>query len=249
MDATRKASRNTPLPKKYAPKVWEEIVGQSEAVETLKGMVRLRVGRPIMLIGESGTGKSTLAEVFARAWTCDAPVGVNPCNQCPSCVANLDRQDYCGPWADGKVTRIGMADNDPDKAVEQAIEALYLSAGVVILNEADRMLKESNRLLTVLEHDPVELRPVILTAVKDSDFMRHGGQLLGRCLELRTEPVGPDEMVTHLQAIHRKETGTDLPVEVATKLIERLGDRSGRVRDALAALEGHILRSAVRGAP
>ena len=73
---------------KYRPQVFDDIVGQEAPIAALRQSVKTgKIGHAYLFCGQRGTGKTTIARVFARAVNCMHPVNGNPCNECASCKA------------------------------------------------------------------------------------------------------------------------------------------------------------------
>ncbi|MDI6798042.1 MAG: AAA family ATPase, partial [Desulfatibacillaceae bacterium] len=74
------------LARKYRPQTFDDVVAQSHVTQTLKNAISSnRVAHALLFSGPRGTGKTTLARIFAKAMNCaEGPVST-PCNQCPSC--------------------------------------------------------------------------------------------------------------------------------------------------------------------
>ena len=74
------------LYRKWRPKTFDEVTGQSHITDTLKTQVASsRLSHAYLFTGTRGTGKTTCAKILARAVNCERPVDGNPCNQCPAC--------------------------------------------------------------------------------------------------------------------------------------------------------------------
>ncbi len=72
----------------FRPKVFSDVLGQQDAVATLKAQLRQALPMPLLLSGEPGTGKTTLSQVVARALNCTAPAADgSPCLSCECCEA------------------------------------------------------------------------------------------------------------------------------------------------------------------
>ena len=75
------------LYRKYRPRRFEDVVGQTAIVTALCNQVRTgHIGHAYLFTGTRGTGKTTCAKILARAVNCENPVDGNPCNRCPACL-------------------------------------------------------------------------------------------------------------------------------------------------------------------
>ena len=78
----------TALYRKWRPADFEDVKGQDFIVQTLKNqIVSGRIGHAYLFCGTRGTGKTSIAKIFARAVNCDNPREGSPCGECPSCQA------------------------------------------------------------------------------------------------------------------------------------------------------------------
>ena len=74
------------LYRKYRPRTFSEVVGQSHITDTLQRQVAEgRVGHAYLFTGTRGTGKTTCARILAKAVNCEHPVDGAPCCRCDSC--------------------------------------------------------------------------------------------------------------------------------------------------------------------
>ena len=75
------------LARKWRPQTFDEVVGQDHVVRTLKNAItQNRISQAYLLAGPRGTGKTTLARIFAKALNCKDGPTIKPCGVCPSCV-------------------------------------------------------------------------------------------------------------------------------------------------------------------
>ena len=78
------------LYRKFRPQTFEEVKGQEHIVTTLRNQIKSdRIGHAYLFCGTRGTGKTTIAKLFARAVNCENPIDGSPCNECKTCKAIL----------------------------------------------------------------------------------------------------------------------------------------------------------------
>ena len=76
------------LYRKWRPSNFEEVKGQDHIVTTLKNQIEMnRIGHAYLFCGTRGTGKTSIAKIFAKAVNCEHPVNGSPCNECAMCRA------------------------------------------------------------------------------------------------------------------------------------------------------------------
>ena len=76
----------TALYRKWRPTSFQQVKGQDHIVQTLQNqIVSGRIGHAYLFCGTRGTGKTSIAKIFARAVNCEHPVDASPCNQCEIC--------------------------------------------------------------------------------------------------------------------------------------------------------------------
>ena len=73
----------TALYRKFRPDEFDDVKGQDHIVTTLKNQINAdRIGHAYLFCGTRGTGKTTIAKIFAKAVNCEHPVNGSPCNEC-----------------------------------------------------------------------------------------------------------------------------------------------------------------------
>ena len=74
------------LYRKFRPDEFEDVKGQDAIVKTLKNQIKAeRIGHAYLFCGTRGTGKTTVAKIFAKAVNCENPVDGSPCGECAMC--------------------------------------------------------------------------------------------------------------------------------------------------------------------
>ena len=76
----------TALYRKWRPVSFDEVKGQDHIVKTLKNQITSgRIGHAYLFCGTRGTGKTSIAKIFAKAVNCESPVDGSPCGECSMC--------------------------------------------------------------------------------------------------------------------------------------------------------------------
>ncbi|HOF42831.1 MAG TPA: AAA family ATPase, partial [Candidatus Moranbacteria bacterium] len=76
----------TSLYRKYRPQTFSDVIGQTHIVQTLSNAIKHgKIGHAYLFTGPRGTGKTTLARIFAQAINCAKSDGANPCLKCDAC--------------------------------------------------------------------------------------------------------------------------------------------------------------------
>ena len=76
----------TALYRKFRPTVFEDVKGQDHIITTLQNQIKAnRIGHAYLFCGTRGTGKTTVAKIFAKAVNCEHPVDGSPCGECAMC--------------------------------------------------------------------------------------------------------------------------------------------------------------------
>lgn len=153
------------LARKYRPKCLADLVGQPTIVQTITNAMKAgKLHQAYLLVGQFGSGKSSLSRILAAMENCETSPGINPCGKCQICKsifdgkhADVEELDAAGNFA--KVEQVR-------KLKEAALYAPIDGARVkyFILDEAHRMSEASNdSLLKLIEEPPQHVRFVLCT--------------------------------------------------------------------------------------
>ncbi len=217
------------LYRKYRPRTFSDVVGQSHITDTLRRQVQEgRLSHAYLFTGTRGTGKTTCAKILAKAVNCEHPVNGDPCNRCPSCLG-LDS----GAILD--VLELDAASNNSvDNVRALREEAVYTPGSVkkrVYIIDEVHMLSTSafNALLKILEEPPEHLMFILAT----TEVHKVLPTIRSRCQQFAFKRILPADIAARLTQVAGQE-GIDLAPSGA-ELIARLAD--GGLRDALSLLD------------
>jgi len=217
------------LYRKWRPRTFDDVVGQSHITDTLKRQVREgRLSHAYLFTGTRGTGKTTCAKILARAVNCEHPVDGEPCNHCPACLG----------IENGSVMEVVEQDAASNNGVDQIRvlrdEAIYSPATVrkrVYIVDEVHMLSTAafNALLKILEEPPEHLMFILAT----TELHKVPATIKSRCQQFAFKRISPIDIAQRLKFVAGEE-GIPLTAEGAA-LLARLAD--GGMRDALSLLD------------
>lgn len=218
------------LARKYRPQTFAEVLGQDAIVTTLKNAIKQnRLAHGYLFCGSRGTGKTTLARVFAKALNCKHPsANFEPCNICPSC-----REITSGNSLD--VMEIDGASHRGIDDIRQINENVGYtpSSGkykIYIIDEVHMLTKEAfNALLKTLEEPPAQVKFFFATTEPHKVLPT----ILSRCQRFNLNRIPVDEIIAKLTSI-----ANDLKITIHEDAVRLLAIRAdGGLRDAESLLD------------
>lgn len=217
------------LYRKWRPRTFDDVVGQSHITDTLKQQVASgRLSHAYLFTGTRGTGKTTCAKILSRAVNCQNPQNGNPCNQCPACLG----------IENGSILDVLELDAASNNGVDQVRalrdEAVYTPAAVrkrvYIVDEVHMLSTPAfNALLKILEEPPAHLMFILAT----TELHKVPATIKSRCQQFSFKRILPGQISQRLSYVAQQE-GIDLTDQGAA-LLARLAD--GGLRDALSLLD------------
>lgn len=217
------------LYRKWRPNEFDEVKGQDAIVRTLRNQIIYnRIGHAYLFCGTRGTGKTSIAKLFAKAVNCHHPVDGSPCNACPSCEA-INRQSSLD------VLEIDAASNNGVDHIREIREQVQYSPvegryKVYIIDEVHMLSSGAfNALLKTLEEPPSYVIFILATTEKHKIPVT----ILSRCQKYDFKRISVNTITGHLTALMEQE---NIPAETkALRYIARAAD--GSMRDALSLLD------------
>lgn len=217
------------LYRKWRPNDFDEVKGQDVIVQTLRNQIIYnRIGHAYLFCGTRGTGKTSIAKLFAKAVNCQNPIDGNPCNECPSC-RSINQQSSLD------VIEIDAASNNGVDHIREIREQVQYSPiegryKVYIIDEVHMLSSGAfNALLKTLEEPPSYVIFILATTEKHKIPVT----ILSRCQKYDFKRISLDTITNHLVQLMEKE---GIPAEEkALRYIARAAD--GSMRDALSLLD------------
>lgn len=213
------------LYRKYRPQNFDEVVGQGHIVKTLVNQITHdKISHAYLFTGSRGTGKTSIAKIFARAINCTNLKNGSPCGECEVCKSlegtNID------------VLEIDAASNNGVDEIRDLRERVKYPPvvgkyKVYIIDEVHMLsISAFNALLKTLEEPPKQTVFILAT----TEVHKLPATILSRCLRFDFKLVSLENLTNHLKKILSKENVKF--EDSAVNVIARAGE--GSVRDMLS---------------
>ena len=219
----------TALYRKWRPRVFGDVKGQDHIVTTLQNQIRSeRIGHAYLFCGTRGTGKTSVAKIFAKAVNCEHPEDGSPCGECPSC-----QQIQAGTSLN--VVEIDAASNNGVENIREIRDQVQYPPTegkyrVYIIDEVHMLSSGAfNALLKTLEEPPSYVIFILAT----TEVHKIPITVLSRCQRYDFRRITVDTIADRLKELTDAE---GMAVEDrALRYVAKAGD--GSMRDALSLLD------------
>lgn len=219
----------TALYRKFRPSTFQDVKGQDHIVTTLQNQIKAgRIGHAFLFCGTRGTGKTTSAQILAKAVNCEAPIDGNPCGVCPMC-----RSIAAGTSMN--VIEIDAASNNGVDNIREIVDEVRYSPTegkykVYIIDEVHMLSAGAfNALLKTLEEPPSYVIFILAT----TEVHKIPITILSRCQRYDFRRISVEEIAARLRELTNKEEIT--AEDKALRYIATAAD--GSLRDGISLLD------------
>ena len=219
----------TALYRKFRPDTFADVKGQDYIVTTLKNQLKAnRIGHAYLFTGTRGTGKTTVAKIFARTVNCENPTEDGPCGECRICRA-------IAAGASMNVIEIDAASNNGVDNIREIVEEVSYSPAegkykVYIIDEVHMLsIGAFNALLKTLEEPPSYVIFILAT----TEVHKLPITILSRCQRYDFKRISIDTIADRMRELVQAES-----VQVEDKALRYIAKAAdGSMRDALSLLD------------
>ena len=214
------------LYRKYRPSNFDEVVGQEVPVKILKNAIKNnRIAHAYIFAGIRGTGKTSIAKIFAKTVNCLEPVEMKPCGKCVVCTQSNNTD----------IVEIDAASNNGVDEIRELKSKINLVPSklkykVYIIDEV-HMLSTSafNALLKTLEEPPSHVIFILAT----TEFYKVPATIVSRCQCLTFKRISKEGLIKRIKEVANLEN-----IKITDEAIEEIAIYSeGGMRDALGMLD------------
>src|SRR5215468_8693962 len=217
------------IARKFRPQVFNEVIGQSTIVRTLRNAIQTdRVGHAYLFSGPRGVGKTTTARILAKGLNCIKGPTTEPCGECASCVEIASAQSMDVLEIDG------ASNNGVDSVRELRDNARYAPSRdrykIFIIDEVHMLSTAAfNALLKVLEEPPTHVVFIMATTERH----KLPATILSRCQQFTFRTISALEIQSHLRQIADRE-GVKIDDRALSYIVKA---SEGSMRDAQSLLD------------
>ena len=185
------------LARKWRPKSFKELVGQSHVVTVLiNALAQQRLHHAYLFTGTRGVGKTTIARIFAKSLNCEEGIGAEPCGQCSACI-DIDQGKFVDLLEIDAASRTKVDDTREilDNVQYAPTRGRYK---VYLIDEVHMLSRHSfNALLKTLEEPPEHVKFILAT----TDPQKLPVTVLSRCLQFHLKALSVAQIESKLKQI------------------------------------------------
>ncbi len=192
---------NLVLYRKYRPQNFSEIIGQEHIVQTLTNSINSNsISHAYLFSGSRGSGKTTIARIFAKAVNCESKGNFKPCDKCASCIEIVSSKSM-------DLIEIDAASHTGVDDVRDLIDGIKFAPikskyKIFIIDECHQLSKSaSNALLKTLEEPPGHA--IFILATTEAHKMIP--TIVSRCQRFDFRRLQVPEIIKKLEFISKKE--------------------------------------------
>lgn len=217
------------LYRKYRPKTFDEVYGQEVIVKTLKNAIKNnKLTHAYLFIGPRGTGKTSIAKIFAKTINCENSIDGISCEKCHVCINNNSNEII-------DVIEMDAASNngvDEIREIKNHVTLLPTISKykVYIIDEVHMLTTGAfNALLKTLEEPPEHVIFVLATTEPHKIPLT----IISRCQSFEFKPILKNKMIERLKYICEKEK-----ISIDDESLELISiDSNGGMRDAIGMID------------
>ncbi len=218
------------LYRKYRPLDFDTVVGQDSIVTTLRNQIKEgSIAHAYLFSGTRGTGKTTIAKIFARAINCPNELNGNPCNECATCVQSIEGNNM-------NILELDAASNSGVDNIRRITEQLDYPPQngekykVFIIDEAHALSQSAvQAFLKTLEEPPEYV--VFILATTDPNKLPE--TILSRCQKYNFRRINIETIVSYLKKVCSEEK-----IEIEDDALIFIAEKSdGSMRESLSILD------------
>ena len=216
------------LYRKYRPLTFSDVIGQTHIVQTLSNAIlHNRIGHAYLFTGPRGTGKTTMARIFARAVNCQNPKGADPCLECEVCK-NITQGVSLDIFEIDAASNTGV-DNIRELRENVKFPPSHAKFKVYIIDEVHMLSTGAfNALLKTLEEPPAHVIFILAT----TEIHKVPETIISRCQRYDFTRISIENIIEKLSTIAKNEN-----VSIDKSALEMIAIASeGGMRDAESLL-------------